>query len=181
MFDVKFPGNKSALICQRAPKLSSWIYHSQSHESALRGGGNSCDQTNLVKAKRNICMIICTLPLIHSQSCLQIHLHYYPLRWASIVKPFLRTCQLESPPSHLTFKTTLSSSLHVSLSCSPSPCSPASCFRGHPPSFFQKLYILVTVAVEGGLAWYLRSHVTQNNSKNKRWGLFQYSVVISEK
>lgn len=85
-------------------------------------------------------MIICTLPLIHSQSCLQIHLHYCPPLWASTAKPFLRTCQLESPPSHLTSKTTLSSSLHVSLSCSPSPWSPASCFRGHPPSFFQKLH-----------------------------------------
>lgn len=29
MFDAEFPGNKSSLmICQRAPKLSSGIYHS---------------------------------------------------------------------------------------------------------------------------------------------------------
>ena len=83
--------------------------------------------------------------------------------------PFLRTCQLESPHSHLTSKTTLSSSLSVSLLCSHSPWSPASCFWGHPPSFFQKLYLLVTVAMEGGLAWYLRSHAIHNNSsKNKK-------------
>ena len=149
-------------------------FYRQSHGSSLRVGSNSVIKLAWPKLREIYvynCLSAPFFPLIHSQGCLQTHLHYCPLLWtATVMMPFLRSCQLESPHSHLTSKTTLSSSLYVSLSCSHSPWSLASSFWGHPSSFFQKMYLLVTVAVEGGLAWYLKSLEIHNKNKNKTRG-----------